>query len=65
MIDLKDEGSTWASVSGPLIVDGKLVVAVHGTLKLISKHVFLGGVEKTLTLDVPSTTRPDPSMPTA
>jgi len=51
MIDLKDEGSTWASVSGPLIVDGKLVVAVNGTLKLISNTSSSAAVEKTLTLD--------------
>ena len=51
MIDLKDEGSTWASLSGPLIVDGKLVVAVNGALKLISNTSSSAAVEKTLTLD--------------
>lgn len=51
MIDLKDVGSTWARVSEPLIVDGKLVVAVDGTLKLISNTTSSAAVERTLALD--------------
>jgi len=51
MVDLKNEGSLWASVSEPLIVDGKLVVAVDGTLKLISNTSSTAAVEKALALD--------------
>ena len=50
-IDLKDEGATWAMVSEPLVVDGKVVVAVNSTLKLLSNTSSSASVEKTLTLD--------------
>jgi len=50
-IDLKDEGDLWAKVSEPLVVDGKVVVAVNGTLKLLSNAPSSASVEKTLELD--------------
>ena len=50
-IDLKDEGDPWAKVSEPLVVDGKVVVAVNSTLKLLTNTSSSASVEKTLTLD--------------
>lgn len=50
-IDLKDEGDLWAKVSEPLVVDGKVVVAVNSTLKLLSNTSSSASVEKTLALD--------------
>ena len=50
-IDLKDEGDPWAKVSEPLVVDGKVVVAVNSTLKLLSNTSSSASVEKTLELD--------------
>jgi hypothetical protein len=50
-IDLKNEGDLWAKVSEPLVVDGKVVVAVNSTLKLLSNTSSSASVEKTLALD--------------
>ncbi len=50
-IDLKGEGDLWAKVSEPLVVDGKVIVAVNSTLKLLSNTSSSASVEKTLALD--------------